>query len=225
MLTRIVTTALFAGFITGLIAALLQFWLVQPLLLHAELFENGTLQHFGGTGAGTPAHVDWPGFDVQRDGLSLLFTALIYTGYAFLLTADIAFASEQGHAITPRSGLIWGVAGFIAVQLAPALGLPPELPGAGAADVDVRQVWWFGTVAATAIGLWLVAFGKSPISWAIAIIALAVPHVMGAPEPDTLVGPVPPEITAHFAARALGTGLAAWALLGLLAGHFWNSES
>ena len=225
MLTRIVTTALFAGFITGFIAAALQFWLAQPLLLHAELFENGTLQHFGSAAAGTAAHADWPGFDPMRDGLSLLFTALIYTGYAFLLTAAIAFADERGHGITPRSGLIWGIAGFVAVQLAPALGLPPELPGAGAAEVAARQVWWFGTVAATALGLWLIAFGKSPITWAIALFALAAPHAIGAPEPATFVGPVPPEIAAHFAARALGVGLAAWAILGLLAGYFWNSEA
>lgn len=225
MLTRIITTAIFAGFITALVAALLQFLLVQPLLLHAELFENGSLVHFGPTGAGTPAHADLPSFDPLRDGLSVLFTAIIYTGYAFLLVAAIAMASERGHDVSVRSGIIWGIAGFVALQLAPASGLPPELPGAAAADVAPRQVWWFGTVALTALGLWLIAFGKSPVIWAVALICLAVPHVIGAPHPDAFVGPVPPEIAAQFAARALAVGLASWAVLGMLAGYFWNKEA
>ena len=41
MLGRIVTSALFAGFAAGLIAALLQLALVQPVLLEAEQFETG----------------------------------------------------------------------------------------------------------------------------------------------------------------------------------------
>ncbi len=225
MLTRIITTALFAGFIAGILAAILQFLLVQPLLLHAELFEGGDLTHFGASGAGTTAHAPWPGIDPMRDMLSVVFTALIYTGYAFLLVAAVAFAADRGHDITPRTGLIWGVAGFVAVQLAPAMGLPPELPGAGAADVAPRQVWWFGTLFATGLGLWLIAFGQSAVSWIIGAAALAVPHIIGAPQPDLLVGPVPPEIAAHFAARALGTGLVAWVILGGLVGYFWNKEA
>ena len=225
MLTRIITTALFAGFITGIIAAVLQFALIQQLLLHAELFENGTLTHFGDAGAGTSGNLAWPGFDPQRDLLSILFSAIIYIGYSFLLVAGISLAAEQGHNITPRSGLIWGFAGFIALLLAPAMGLPPELPGAGAADVATRQVWWFGTVAATALGLWLIAFGNSPITWAIAVLALAIPHIIGAPQPNLFTGPVPPELASHFATRAIGVGLICWSILGLLAGYFWNKES
>jgi cobalt transporter subunit CbtA len=225
MLTRIITTALFAGFIAGIIAAILQFLLVQPLLLHAELFEGGELTHFGTSGAGTSAHMEWPGFDPMRDMLSVLFTALVYTGYGFLLVAAIAFASDRGHTLTPRTGLIGGIAGLVVVQLAPAMGLPPELPGAGAADVAPRQVWWFGTLFATGLGLWLIAFGQSSVAWIIGVVALAIPHIIGAPEPDLFTGPVPPEIAAHFAARALGVGLIAWTILGGLAGYFWNSEA
>ncbi|GGA06032.1 CbtA family protein [Neptunicoccus cionae] len=225
MLTRIITTAIFAGFITAFAAALLQFLLVQPLLLQSELYESGALVHFGASGTGTTAHPDLPGFDPLRDGMSVLFTAIIYTGYAFLLVAGVALATEQGHEVTPRTGILWGIAGFVAVQLAPAMGLPPELPGAAAADVAARQVWWFGTVGVTALGLWLIAFGKSPVVWAIALLCLAVPHIIGAPHPDTFTGPVPPEIAAHFAARALAVGLASWAILGMLSGYFWNKEA
>ena len=39
MFQKIAVSALIAGFGAGLVAALLQFVFVQPLLLHAELFE------------------------------------------------------------------------------------------------------------------------------------------------------------------------------------------
>lgn len=225
MFSRIVTTALFAGFLTGILAAILQFWLVQPLLLHAELYETGALTHFGPGASNAPAQMPLPGIDLQRDGLSVLFTALIYTGYAFLLTAAMALAAERGIAVSIRQGLIWGVCGFAAVQLAPAMGLPPELPGAAAADVTARQVWWFGTAAATATGLALIGFSATPALWVAGAALIAAPHIIGAPEPAQFVGPTPPELAAHFAARALGVGLAAWALLGVLVAWIWGREA
>ena len=56
----------------------------------------------------------------------------------------------------------WGLAGFAAFTLAPNLGLPPELPAMPAADLLARQAWWIGTVVATAAGLALIVFGRSP---------------------------------------------------------------
>ena len=85
MFSRLVTSALFAGAATGLIAALLQFMFVQPVLLHAELYESGALQHFGAEPVS--AHPDLPGFDTMRDGLSIVFTMLTYTGYALVMVA------------------------------------------------------------------------------------------------------------------------------------------
>lgn len=222
MFLRIGTSALFAGFSAGLIAAALQMAFVQPVLLHAELYEGGVLQHFGA--APVSAHQDLGGIDVVRDGLTVLFTAVIYTGYALLLIAAMAVAEDRGHALTVRGGIVWGIAGFVAVHLAPAISLPPEVPGVAAADVDARQIWWFATVAATALGLGLIAFGRSVVTIVLATAALLAPHIAGAPHPDAFVGPVPPELAALFAARALGIGMAAWAILGALAVWFWQRE-
>ncbi len=224
MFARILVSALFAGFLAGLIAALLQLVFVQPVLLHAELYESGALNHFGDAGK-SGGEVAVPGVDLERDGLSVLFTTLTYTGFAFLLVAAMALAEDRGLRITVRQGLVWGVAGFAAVQLAPALGAPPELPGSAAADIDPRQIWWFGTVGATAAGLALIAFGRSWALRGVAAALLLAPHVIGAPHPDEFIGPAPPELASLFAARALGTGLAAWTLLGLLAAYFWLRES
>ena len=160
----------------------------------------------------------------MRNGLSVLFAALIYTGYALILIALMSLASDNGHSITVRNGIIWGVAGFITVHFAPAAGLPPELPGFSAADISLRQVWWFATVAATGLGLWLLAFGQTSLSWIGAIILIAAPHFIGAPHPEMLLGNTPPELAGLFAGRTLGVGLAAWASMGGLAAYFWASE-
>lgn len=223
MFTRILTSALFAGAAAGLIAALLQLAFVQPVLLHAELYESGELTHFGG--AAVSAQQDVSGFDAVRDGLSVVFTMLIYSGYALIMIPLMAFAQSRGGRIGARTGILWGIAGFVALHFAPAFSLAPEVPGVAAADVMERQIWWFATVIAAGVAMWLLGYGKGVAAWAVAAVLLLAPHIIGAPEPDTFTGPVPTEIGALFAARALGVGLAAWALLGCLAGYFWSRES
>lgn len=223
MFSKVVVSGLIAGFGAGLFAALLQFAFVQPILLHAELFETGALTHFGADPSATQV-APQGGLDLMRDGFSVMFSALIYVGYALMLLAAMVIAEERGQPISARAGIIWGIAGWVTMQMAPAFGLAPELPGMNAADVEARQIWWFGTVAATGTGLWLLAFGRNWAMWGAAVILLAAPHIIGAPMPDTLTGPAPPELGAAFAARAIGTGLAAWTVLGLLLGATWTSK-
>lgn len=223
MFTKVVTSALFAGFAAGLIAAALQLVFVQPVLLHAELYESGALTHLA-----TPpvsARPDLGPIDVQRDLLSVLFAALVYCGYALMLVALMAIATLRGTVVTARSGLLWGIAGFLTVHFLPAAGLPPELPGASAADLTARQVWWFATALCSGAGIWLIAFGKGWTAWGAAVVLLLAPHIVGAPHPDTFEGPVPPELGGLFAARALAVGFAAWTLLGLFAGWLWQRET
>nr|WP_251134609.1 CbtA family protein [Falsiruegeria litorea] len=220
--SRILTSALFAGAAAGLIAAMLQLVFVQPVLLHAELYESGEFVHFGAEAVS--AHPDLPSIDLMRDGLSIIFTMLTYTGYALVMVALMAMAEGQGHTINGRTGLLWGMAGFIAFHFAPGLTLAPEVPGVAAADVGARQIWWTGTVASAAVAMWLIAFARSWMLWGVAAVLLLAPHIIGAPEPDVFTGPVPTEIGALFAARAFGVGMAAWVLVGCFAGYFWNTE-
>lgn len=222
--TRLLTSALFAGAAAGLIAALLQLYFVQPVLLHAELYEGGDLVHFG-TESTNSAHPDLPGFDAVRDILSIGFTMLVYAGYAMILVALMAAAENRGATINARTGLIWGLLGFVAAHFAPGFTLAPEVPGVAAADVYARQAWWFATVLAAAIAMWLIAFGRNWAAWGAAIVLLLAPHVVGAPEPHVFTGPVPTEIGALFAARAYGVGMAAWVMLGGFAGYFWSREA
>lgn len=222
MYSRYLIAALFAGASAGLIAGILQLVFVQPVLLHAELYESGALVHFGT--AAVSAHPELPGFDAMRDGLSLIFTMLTYSGYALIMLAAMGIAEDRGASIDGRTGILWGVAGFVAFHFAPGFSLAPEVPGVAAADVTARQIWWFATVGTAAAGLWLIAFGGNWMAWAGAAVLLLAPHLIGAPEPEVLTGPVPTEIGALFAARAFGVGLAAWVLLGSFAGYFWQRE-
>ena len=95
MFSRLLTSALFAGACGGLVAAVLQLVFVQPVLLQAELYESGQLVHFGA--AFSPAALPAPGFDPLRDGLSVIFSMLIYTGYALIVVAAMSL-SEPGRA-------------------------------------------------------------------------------------------------------------------------------
>ena len=223
MFTKIITTAIFAGFITGVVSAIIQLIFLQPILLHAELYEVGSLVHFGNNNSAAD-HGKIP-FDLQRNGLSILFSALVYTGYAFILVALIAYVSSLDLEINNASAILFGVCGFFTVHLAPSFGLPPELPGAAAADVVPRQVWWVFCVLATAVGIWVISFGGNFMYVFIGIILILIPHLIGAPEPEFFSGPTPPELASHFASRALAIGGVAWIFLGYLCGYFWRKEN
>ncbi len=238
MFQRLVTGAVFAGCAAGLIAALLHFSFVQALILTGEQYESGALTHFAGGGdhavhadAGEASGED-AGHDhathkhgesggLARDGLTVLFTVLIYVAYGFILIAGFGAASTFGARIGAVQGLLWGIGGFAVFQLAPAMGLAPELPGTVAADLGARQVWWWGTALLTAAGLLGLGYGRKAWVFVLAGVALALPHVIGAPSLGEYYGSAPPELGAAFAARVLGVGLVAWAVLGWVAGSVW----
>ncbi len=158
----------------------------------------------------------------KRNTLTVLFTGLTYAAYGLFLTAGFGLAGIWGYDVTPMRGLIWGLCGFLAFHLAPALGLPPELPGTIGADLRLRQAWWVSTVLATGGALAILASGRGGVlAWVVAGILLAAPHGIGAPQADRFWGVAPPELGALFATRALGVALLAWLALGWLAARLW----
>lgn len=232
MLKSLLASALAAGLAAGLVAAALQLALLVPLIGEAELYEDGTLSHFamsgeahaGGHGAEAHAHDHGDEGGMMRHILTVVMTAATYTGFALLLVACFALAERFGLArIDARNGLIWGLCGFAATQLLPALGLAPELPGAAAAEVADRQLWWLGTAAATAAGLAIVALAPGWLRLA-GVAVIALPHLVGAPHLHEYAGVTPPELAALFAARVLVVGAVAWCVLGWLAGRLWARE-
>lgn len=180
--------------------------------------DHGTAATAGdGTGAEPSAF--------NRNMLTVLFYALAYSAYGLLLVAGMALARHFGATVDGRDGVLWGLAGFAAFQMAPAMGLAPELPGTIAAELGARQVWWWGTVLATATGLALLAYGRSFLTALVAGALLAAPHVIGAPHMDGFFGTAPPEVAAEFAARVLGNAMVTWAVMGWLAARFLGNAS
>lgn len=247
MFQKMLTGALGAGVAAWLLAAVLHFAFVQEYILLGEEYESGAAVHFGGIvpagdhaadtssdghdhDEGTAAHDHGAAegeaaSDFTRNFWTVVFFGLIYVAYAMVLVAGFGLAQAWGKRITAREGLLWGIAGFAVFQLAPAMGLAPELPGTVAADLTERQFWWWGTAMATGMGLATLAYGRGAVALALGVFLLGVPHAIGAPEIGGYHGVAPPEVAAAFAARVLGAALAVWALMGWVAGYLWSRET
>jgi cobalt transporter subunit CbtA len=152
---------------------------------------------------------------LQRTLSTTLTSIITGAGFAGLL-AGISLLT--GIAITPRNGLIWGLCGFLAVTVAPGAGLSPELPGMPAGDLLTRQIWWLGTIAATGTGLYLIVTRRE-IAWiALAVALIALPHVIGAPQPLTHETTVPAGLAAAFVSNTVAAAAVFWSLIGVFLG-------
>jgi cobalt transporter subunit CbtA len=227
---RIFFAAVLSGLVAGGLMAGLQQWRVAPLILAAEVYENAAPDPAGSEPeaaagheheAGTPAHehdeAAWaPADGAERIGFTVGADILAALGFAFVLAAAAVLGNIE---VTARNGVLWGIAGFAVFQLAPAFGLPPELPGMPAADLVMRQVWWWGTAIATATAIFGIAKFQNWPAVVIGVVLILVPHVIGAPQ---LVGEhesgVPAHLATAFAANTLFVGAAFWLALGPLYG-------
>ena len=223
MTRHLVTSGLLAGFFAACLATLLQFGLLERNILLAERYESGALTHFAGVAADTGHDHGEAGHDHPTDAppfwarqaKTLLAMIITYCGYGLMMVAGLSLVRHFGRTVGPAQGLLWGVAGFAAFSLAPAMGLAPALPGMAGADLATAQVWWLSCAGATVAGLAVLAYGTGPVRVA-GLILLAIPHIIGAPHPAEFTGILPPEMTAQHAARSLGVGLLVWVTLGSL---------
>jgi cobalt transporter subunit CbtA len=225
----IVFVAALAGLIAGVFATVLQAIGTVPIILEAETYETAgdaaapadTHAH---DAAGTAEHrhdaEEWaPQDGFERTASTVLANILTSVGFALLLTAAYAL---RGGVIDWRRGLFWGLAGFAVFTLAPGLGLPPEIPGTAAAPLADRQIWWVATAVATAAGLGLIFLNDKPALTLLGIVAIALPHLYGAPQPAEH-GSLAPESLAHrFIVAAVLTSFLSWAALGALTGWLYR---
>ena len=229
MIGRVVLAALLAGIVAGLIMGAIQHLRLTPYILQAETFElaSGTAGHShdhaeGEATAESHDHGDggWaPADGWQRSFATTLTAAMTGAGFAAVLAA---ISLISGLPITRQNGMIWGLCGFLAVTLAPAMGLPPELPGMPAGDLMARQVWWVGTIAATAAGIFLIATRGEAWAIAVAIVLIGLPHIIGAPAVVHGESSVPPGLAASFAANAIAANAIFWVLIGQFLGLALN---
>lgn len=214
---RVILAALLAGIAAGFIMGAIQHVRLTPLILEAEAYESAgpmvghahgsaeSHDHDHGDGSWMPAD-GW-----QRSFATTLTAAMSGAGFAAVLAA---ISLLSGLRITRDNAPIWGLCGFLATTLAPAIGLPPELPGMPAGDLAARQIWWVGTIIATGGGLYLLATRRAAWSAGLAAILIALPHLIGAPLPVHTETAVPPALAASFAANAIAANAVFWLLIG-----------
>jgi len=229
MLRSLVLSAAAAGLAAGLFTAALQQVTTTPLILEAERYEAAAVQHSAAvTGRGiiathghathergAPAEAAPAEARLRRTAGTALATVVLGIGFALSLLAAMVLANRR---IDGCTGLAFGAAGFTAVALAPALGLPPEIPGSAAADLAGRQAWWLFTAGATAAGLAALLLGRHAALQAAGLALIAIPHVIGAPHPAAYASTAPAELAGRFAATSLVVSAVFWAALGFAAG-------
>lgn len=229
---RIFFAAVLSGAVAGLALAGIQQWRVVPLILEAELYEGE--DHTHGDVVQTEAHDEsvththeiaepaepWsPADGFERTTYTILATTLVSMGFALMLGAISVFV---GINITLANSVLWGLGGFVAFTMAPAFGLPPELPGMAAADLVARQIWWWGTALATGAALLGMAKFRTPASVAIGIALIAIPHLVGAPQPPDEHTALPAHLATAFAASTLTASMIFWMIMATLTG--WLNE-
>ena len=227
MIARVLFSAILAGSIAGLIVSLVQMQRVTPLIQAAETYEvaapgeTAQSSHDHGGDVAEPGHHHdaWaPEDGLERIAYTWGANVLTGSGFALLLVAGFVLSRRE---VDWQKGILWGLAGFAAFSLMPGVILPPEVPGAAAAPLHVRQALWLGVAVSTAAGIACFVFGKR-FHWralgallALAPVVIATPHGEGH-------GSVPPELAAEFVAASLGAAAVFWLCLGGLSGFFYK---
>jgi cobalt transporter subunit CbtA len=218
----ILFSALLSGIVAGAVQTGLQNFLVYPLIIAAETYEGleKSPDSKPQTKRNNPATVihhhendAWPLVDgANRLIFSLLTNMLLGVALGLILAAIFALRPVANW----RHGILWGLGGFAAVNLAPAFGLPPELPGMPAGDLLARQIWWLTTAILTACGIALLFLSENAIWRLGGIVLVILPHIYGSPKAQNLNSKVPAVLAAEFATTSLITNLIFWAFLGIL---------
>ncbi|POA18214.1 cobalt transporter [Pseudomonas sp. FW300-N1A1] len=227
MIKRIAQTAGFSGLLAALLLTLLQSFWVAPLILQAETFESApaTEVHEHAEGA-VAAHTHDAEAWAPEDGWQRVLSTtggnlVVAVGFALMLAGLYTLRAPRRTA----QGLLWGLAGYATFVLAPTLGLPPELPGTAAADLAQRQIWWIGTAASTAAGIALLVFGKNGLLKILGAAILAVPHVIGAPQPEVHSMLAPEALETQFNIASQLTNMVFWLALGLISAWLFRRKS
>jgi cobalt transporter subunit CbtA len=218
---RVFLAAILAGLAAGIIWSAVQQLRVTPFILAAEVFEHQAQGHDHAVDAKAQAEAWVPADGIERTAYTVLANVIVAIAFSLALAGASLLLNRP---VTLANGAIWGFCGFLAFSLAPAAGLPPELPGLPSGDLWDRQIWWWFTAAMTAAGLLIAASPKASLFWPLSLGLIALPHVIGAPLAPEESSHVPAHLASGFAANALASAAVFWICLGLAQG-FINERS
>ena len=221
---KMLSPALFAALLAALVLSLAQALWVSPLILQAEVYESDPVQRLD---AAAGHHHDdqtahehddsaWaPDDGWQRHAATLASNLVMAVGYGLILCACYAWPFHARKSPAGwRAGVVWGGAGYVVFFLVPALGLPPELPGTLAADLEARQLWWLMAALCTATGLALLAWARPLWLKLAAMLPLVLPHALGAPHPEHAFALAPAALTWQFIVASSVVNALFWLVLG-----------
>lgn len=238
---RLIWAALACALLVGSVHTALQQWQAVPIILAAEVYEDQKVEmpaHDHDTLAAAPAqaeaaheHVhdeEW----VPADGWERTFWTWVASVLHAFAMALLLFAAMAVSVLRGSQRPVWvlaagaAAAGWLSLHLWPSLGLHAEVPGMDAAPLGARQAWWALAVASSAGACAALAWMRSSWRWLLAVVLLAVPYAVGAPQlgTDPLAG-FGPDAQAQL--RLLGQqfvvvthllALAFWACMGLAGG-------
>jgi cobalt transporter subunit CbtA len=215
MFRRIVFSACLAGLLSGLVLTGVQMFRVVPLIIEAEAYEAAeSHRHSDATedASGHPHGKEaWsPADGMERSFWTAFANVATAIGFALLLVALYSL----GERVSWQQGLLWGLGGYAVFFLNPSIGLLPEIPGAAAAALGDRQAWWLITVVCTAVGLSVLVFVRHWGWKAAGALLLLVPHIIGAPHPDTQGGSAPQALADAFVMATAVANAIFWLVLG-----------
>lgn len=228
---RIAFAAGFAGLLAGLLLTAVQQIRVIPMLLQSEVYESAAAAKQAEAAPAHAAHEhehkhEQEAWQPENGWQRTLFTAaaniVLAVAFALLLAAAISLTVET---VDWRDGLLWGLAGYAVFFVAPALGLPPELPGTESAALGHRQLWWTLTVTLTAAGLGMLVFVRHWTVKIAGVLLLGLPHLIGAPPPQVHSSTAPGELISAFIVATFVTNAAFWLALGGLTGFFYRKTT
>lgn len=238
MFRSLILSACLIGVIIGLIVTAVQAVGVTPILLDAEQYEIAEAPaphtHSHGEQAGhSPESAaehhhggeDWaPADGAERTFYTAISNIFAGIGFAAVMLVVMTQLRERGKlTLTPSRGLLLGIVGYLAVFVAPSIGLPPEIPGTAAAPLEARQLWWVFTVLMALAGFAMLFLARGWLKL-VGLPLLAAPYLVMPPHPD---GPLfsHPDPSAVAALNQLHqefiwasgiTNLVFWVLAGLL---------
>ena len=215
MIRQVLLAGLVAGLIAGAVGFAAQALKVTPLIHQAEVFEaQAKARALAARDRDGPKVISVTALPdpVSRAGLTLIANLLTGAGFGLVLAGAIAFSGRRPDAV---EGALWGSAGFAVFSLAPALFLPPHLPGMAESGLAARQAAWLLAAGAAGTGLALIAFAARPWLRVSGLVFLALPFVLPAPAPGSGVSAVPGPLAAQFAAAALASQAVFWIVLGI----------
>ncbi len=173
----LVLSAVVIAIFAGLVLSIYQASFITPIIVGSEVYEvvEAISHHTEVDGIEAWAPED----GAERTSWNFASNFLLCFAYALILLSAMSLKTS----VNTIKGVFWGGAAYLTVFVAPALGLPPEIPGMEAAQLEGRQAWWLLTVALTAISLWLIAF-QHKFYKLVGVIILLIPHIIGAPQPE-----------------------------------------